>query len=361
MADVGSMAGAGFQAGSSLASGIMGLIAQGDQGRLSTEQMAQLQDALARIRAIKQPDLAVNLPAPKDYDFQQYASPELAQYQTVNIDPADRQAQLSALAKLQGFATGAADSELNAANYNAINQGQMQRQAADKAALANLASRGTAGSGLELAARLQGSQNAANTSTQAMMEAARNNALAKLQGNNAYLQGMGNLRNQDTAQAEANANIINQFNMANTNARNAINAKNTALKNQQTAMNTGQGNQYQQYIDQEKRRMAQQGYVNQLGQAQAAAGQGNNVAQFGYNAGTQNIGLGLNAGAQFGNIAGDIGQGLASKYSNVGGNGGSNVSISPANLADQGYKVSGVDWGSDVSGKRSVDDEDSYG
>ncbi len=293
--------------------------AQDQQQKLTEQQRQDLKDALAKITGIQAPDGSFNLTAPEQYALQHYASPESAQAQQVQIDPHDRANQMAALQKLQGYSNGAADSELNAANYNAMNNASLGRQRADAATMQNLASRGVAGSGLEIAAKMQASQNAANQAQAGGLQAAHGLALAKLQGNNDYLKGLSGLRGQDTDLATANANIINQFNMANTSERNRVNQANVGLTNQQNTMNTSQGNAYQKYLAEMKQKAAQQEYDNKLTQARAGAGQQTTNAEQNYGAGMTGVALGQNTIGQIGNAVGGAAQGI---YQSVGSHGG---------------------------------------
>lgn len=326
-------------AGSAI-SGLIGAAVSGQaqeaQAQLTEEQRQDLQNALAKINGITSPDGTFNLTPPEQYALQHYATPEAAQAQQVQINPQDRAQQMAALQKLQGYSNGAADSELNAANYNARNNAAVQRQRADAAMMSNLASRGVAGSGLELAAKQQASQNAANSAQSGGLQAAQNNALAKLQGNNAYLSGLGNLRNQDTNLATSNANIINQFNMANTAERNRVNQANVGMTNQQNQMNTAQQNAYQQYLAQMRQQAQQQAFDDKLTQARAAAGQQTTNAEQNYGAGMTGVALGQNTAGQAVSGLGGTAQGI---YQSVSGNGGDGFSA----YQNQGQTNNGQD------------------
>lgn len=284
-----------------------------EYAQMSQRNASYIQDALDRINSIHKPgaqELGSHMPTPQDYKLAGYATPEDAQYQQVSIDPAVRQAQMQALGKLQGVSNGAADSELNLANFNAMNHAQQGRRSNEAAIMQNMASRGTLGSGMELAQRQQAAQNAANNAQSGTMEAARNNALAKLQATNNYLGGMGNLRNQDTSLATTNADIINKFNMANTAQRNRVNEMNTDTANKQSTMNTGQANQYQQYIDEARRNAVQQQYANAMDQGKSSAGIGNSLANFNQSAGATGLAMGANARSGAYGAAGNAAQGI---------------------------------------------------
>lgn len=303
MSEAGAIIGGAINAG-------LAAMTQDQQNKLNEQQKADLQDALAKIQGIQTPDGTFELTAPQKYALEHYATPEQARYSQIAVDPQTRSSQMEALQKLQGYSNGAADSELNAANYNARNNAAVQRQRADAATMQNLASRGVAGSGLELAMRQQASQNAANSALGGGLDAAKNNALMKLQGNNAYLSGLSDVRGQDTGLATANANIINQFNMANANERNRVNMANTDIGNRQNSLNTTQQNDYQKYMAEKQQQAKQQEYDNKMNQAKAAAGQQTTNATTNYGAGMTGAALAANTGGAIGSALGNAAQGI---------------------------------------------------
>lgn len=292
-----------------------------DFNNLTQEQQQFLMNQLAKIEGIQTPTFNTNLPKPEQLALQQYMAPILAQATQVSVDPNDRANQMAALQKMQSLASGASNSELNAASYKAMQNAAQQQHSQDAAIEQQMAARGTLGSGQELAAKMQAAQNGANNSQAGMLDAARNNALERMQANNQYLQGMGSLRGQDYSQALANANIMNQFNMANTGLRNQVNQMNTNLTNQQRVYNTGNNNAYQQALIQLQNNAAQQKYQDELGKRAAASGQANTISQNAMNAGEKQIGLNANTQAggmqAAGNLANSL-YGAAKQYSNVG-------------------------------------------
>lgn len=343
------MVAAGIGAASGFMQAGINSMAQDAQHQLSQQQRDDLLSALAKIENINTPGGNFNLSAPEAYALQHYAMPEDAKYQQVQIDPQDRVNQMQALQKLQGYSNGAADSELNAANYNARNNAAMQRQRSDAATMQSLSNRGVAGSGLELAMKQQASQNAANSALSGGLDAAKNNALAKLQGNNAYLQGLGSMRGQDTDLATSNANIINQFNMANSNMRNRVNMANTDMANKQSMMNVGQNNDYAKYMAEQKQKSAQQEFDNKLTQARAAAGQQTSNASTNYGNGMTGAALGANTAGALAGAAGNAAQGIYQSVSS--GNNDKPAEKTPQTL--------NVEHGSTFTGAPQ-DDEEGY-
>jgi hypothetical protein len=320
------LAAGGLSGGAQLAGSAMDMQTQEGWQQLSQEQQQFLMAQLAKIQGIATPQFNTNLPPPEQLALAQLQNPKLAQATNVTIDPNDRAQQMAALQKLQSVSSGAADSELNAANYNAMNTAAQQERGANQGILASMAARGTLGSGQELAAKMQATQNGANNSQAGLLQAAAANNQAKLGAQNNLISGLSGLRGQDTSLATENANIANQFNMANTNAINATNNANTGIANTATTANTNAKNAYQQALLQLQNSAGQQTFNDQLGQAQAAAGEANTISTSTMNNGATNLALGANAGSQavsgLGNLGNSVGGavGGADPYSNVNGN-----------------------------------------
>jgi hypothetical protein len=284
---------------------------------LTQEQQQFLRDQLSKIEGIQAPQFNTGLPPPQQLALERYLAPLLAQGQQVSIDPNDRAMQMEALNRLQGLAGGAYNSEINAANYKAMQNAAQQQAAQNGAIQQKLAAQGTLGSGQELAAKMQAAQNGANNSQAGMLQAAQNAALQRLQANNQYLEGIGNLRGQDTSLASRNADIINQFNLANTNARNRINEMNTGIGNQQSVYNNQQNNAYQQALVNLQNNIAQQKYQDQLGQAQAAAGEANVISGNAMDAGKTQGALNANTASTIAKGIGDTANSAYGAYKNI--------------------------------------------
>lgn len=313
---------------------------------LTDRQQEFLRQQLAKIEGIQAPNLNSNLPPPDQLALSQYGNPVLAEATQVNIDPADRANQMSALERLQGVSTGAANSEMNAASYKAMQNAAQQQHGANGAILQSLASRGTLGGGQELAARMQAAQNAAGNSQAGMLDAAKNNALQKLQAQGNYLQGMGQVRGQDTAQASKNADILNQFNMANTGLRNQVNQMNTGLTNEQSLYNTNQNNAYKKALIDLQNNVAQSGFDDKLKQAGMAAGEANTISSNATDAGRTSAALGANTASGIAQGIGNTGNSVAGMISSASQNPDSSGASSYSSPSIPSTKLKNP-WGDD--------------
>lgn len=207
----------------------------------------QLEQMKLRFQNLPLPQYSSDTLTPVDVEFEKYGRPDEAQYKLPELDPRIREMQLSALNNIQDQYSGYGASVSEAERRNAIMDSQRMARGRDEAALAQAQARGVGGSGLEFALRQQGGQDAANRGMQGGLAAAQQAALARLQGSQAYQQGVGSYRNQEQALAGQSADIINQFNMANTQARNRQGALNTELSNRSRQYGADNRNQARQF------------------------------------------------------------------------------------------------------------------
>lgn len=185
-------------------------------------------DANERNRQLLQ---SIVLPKYENYSPELYQT-EDANYQTTNEDPITKSMQMSALAKMAGLADeGLSDADKAEFQHATDNANQFSR-AQTASILNNAQSRGVAGSGLEMLMREQAAQDGAQRAQSAGLETAANGARQRALYNQAFLQGSGNMRDQDYRANANNTNIINQFNQANTQARNRVNQANVDQRNQ---------------------------------------------------------------------------------------------------------------------------------
>lgn len=191
------------------------------------------------------------------------------------MDPQTRDAQLEALASLQGVVS---DEGLDPQSIANLEQAKGITQAEERgqreAILQNAAARGIAGSGIELASKMGAEQGAATRLANQGFQAAADANQRKL----AAIQGVGQLggqvRAQDAEKAAAQ-NAINQFNAANrqavegmnVGARNQAQQQNLAEKQRIADTNIGLANQQEAY----NKSLYQQDFANRLGKAQAYA------------------------------------------------------------------------------------------
>lgn len=190
----------------------------------------------------------------------------------IATDPALRQAQLNALAKLQEVgAAGGRDAQFLAEQSQLESDINRNLRGQQEAIMQNLATRGAAGGGQELVARQMSAQDAANRQAQMAMDAKAQAQQRALQALMQSGQLGGQMQAQDFGQAAQKAqaaDAIARFNAANQQdvmSRN-IGAKNQAQQyNVGTAQNianqnVGTKNQAQQY----NLNLPQQQFQNQM-------------------------------------------------------------------------------------------------
>lgn len=277
-------------------------------------------EAINAIKAAQQPDDIANLTNYQQYQDAGQLTPDQesvinaapSQAGQVKADPKMLAAQMQALNSLKQLSqTGMSATDkarLNQIQQSAASQAEGQRQQV----LQNFAQRGLGGSGNELLAQLQASQNAANQGNQQSLDVAgqaQNAALQALQGYGQQASGIEGQEYNQQAQA-ANANdLTNRFNTTNQLAQQQRNvasrnqAQASNLQNKQNLMNanTGQSNTALQ----QQKAGEQDLFNDQLNQGKALSG-----AEF--------------AGA---NAYNNMGNQQAQKWTNI-GNGLSNMSDS---------------------------------
>lgn len=306
--------------GGSLASSLIGGAMANDAANrgLDAAERAQ-QNAMNQYNNIKEPtfeDLRVFLENPElagEYAPELEQALNLGTSSMENVQaPAELKAQqMEALKSLAEIGKGGLSEGDKAAYREMQRMSSQEAQAQQNAILSNMAQRGTLGGGAELAARLQGSQNAANAlskGSDSLTKEAQSRALQALTQSGSLA---GQIRNQDVGEQENVArarDAIAQFNVQNQQSLGARNvgARNTA---QQQNLQTRQSLENQRAENLNKERMnnaniRQQIYNNALGLAQARAG------QFGQQANTaaqRGAGNARAIGTAFNGISGAIG------------------------------------------------------
>lgn len=238
-------------------------------------------------------------------------------------------AQRNALSSIQKIANEGGLTAIDKAQLNDIQTQQAARSAAEQGAIIdNAQQRGVSGSGLEMAARLNSQQGAANTAATSGMTVAANAQARALQAIKDSASMASTQRDQDYAEkakAAAAQDAINNFNTsfanqtsaANTAARNNAQAAN--LSNAQSISNANANTSNVEAAA--KAAAAQQQWTNQFNQASQAAATTAGIANTATSANTaaQNQATGLNTQAAVGNAAalqglGTAATGLASAY-----------------------------------------------
>lgn len=147
-------------------------------------------------------------------------SPETSNYKLMSEDPVTKSMQLQALQKMAGLSESGLSAEDEAAFAKARSLGAKSSRAGAQAAMQDAQARGVGGSGLEFAMREIANQGGANRAQEAGLERAATAARQRALAQQAYMQGLSGMRDQDYRTNAANTNVINQFNQANTQARN---------------------------------------------------------------------------------------------------------------------------------------------
>jgi len=212
--------------------------------------------------------------APQAAQFVGESRPELVKGSAAQKE--GRGAQIDALRQLQAVAKGESP-ELKIRMQQAADQAQAQAQQRTQSSLQDAQRRGMLGSGLSFASALQGSSDAMQggaAQSQAAAIAAYKDKLAAIQGAGQ----MGRQLSQDElAQEAGNTDIINSFNQRtsknyqdylNQRAQMQNDAQRYNIGQQQDVSNrnVGLGNETQRYNLENKNRLAQMKYQNDVGE-----------------------------------------------------------------------------------------------
>jgi hypothetical protein len=287
-------------AGASLVSGLVG---QNQQRQAQRGAQGAIDRGNSAIGGVNLPDIdlmKLNLESPELIG--QYA-PLLEQLQQmgpsamegVSTDPRLKQTQMQALEQLSGFSKG----EMSPADATMLEQirrgAAAQGQARQSAILSEMQQRGQGGSGAELIAKLKSGQAEADRASQEGMGLQQMLQQRALQALSQQGQLAGSVRGQEfneQSDVAKSRDIINQFNtqnkqnvgQRNITQQNLAQATNLSERQRVADQAMNMRNQQQQY----NKQLEQQRYSNELGRAQAMAGQQANLANYLSNAGAQN-------------------------------------------------------------------------
>ena len=203
------------------------------------------QDALNAIKNIKVPEIAEQQRNYLLNELQGELTPEMLQaieqgpsaYEGIEIDPRLKQAQMDALSYYsQVGEMGLTPSERSARNE--IMRSQANQSQADRAtALANAAQRGVAGSGIEMAAQLAGSQGAAERASQASDALISEAFKRSLDAQSKQADLASGMRTQDYSEAERLAQARDQIARVNAQQQIDTQSANVGARNQAQAQN----------------------------------------------------------------------------------------------------------------------------
>lgn len=244
---------------------IGGLFDNSDQ-----EAMDELKRNQALYAGLQTPDFAQY--KPDQYSVVGQYDPAMADATTIQQDPELQEAQQNVLSKLAGLSTTGLSDVDQAGYQQARNVGEQEARAGTGAALQNALDRGAAGSGLEFAAREQAAQGGADRANQAALQQAAQAAQMRAAYTNAYGSALSAVRGQNFGENAANANILNQFNMANTQNKNQAQQYNLGNAQGVANANVTNANQAQQYNNQMKQQAYQDQYQKTAGEAGANSG-----------------------------------------------------------------------------------------
>lgn len=207
-------------------------------------------------------------------------------FDNIASSPEFAQAQQSALTQLQQIGEEGGLTALDRSRIQDVTDQQtITNRGQEQAILANARERGVGGSGLEMAARLQAQQSAADTASRQGTDVA---ALAEQRALDA-IQGAGQLGGQmqeaefnrgatkagaQNAIDAANAAMMNQGNMYNTQTANTAQATNLGEKQRISEGNVGLANEQEQ----SNKSLPQQAFENEMAKQAAIAGTYNSWA-----------------------------------------------------------------------------------
>jgi hypothetical protein len=224
------------------------LIGSGKAGSERDQALALIQQSIKDLEAIGIPSVEAQQLALEKYRSAGKLTPELEQFfqQTdsklndIQVDPSLKQAQMSGLSKLQQVVDDGGMMLEDKANLAGIqNSIDASERGSREAILSNARQRGMSGSGLELAAQLQGQQAAATRSSTEGLNTAAQAQKRALDALMQRSQMAGDIRGQeygeqsDAAKAQ---DLINQFNTRN---RQDVQQRNVAERNAAQQYNLG--------------------------------------------------------------------------------------------------------------------------
>jgi hypothetical protein len=273
--------------------------------------------ALAQFSGMEAPDIEKMLLNLQQYESAGSYNPEMEQLvnlgptamEGISLDPQTRAAQMDALQKMSGYASGQLQEGDLAAFELAKRDAAGQDQAKQNQILQEMQQRGQAGSGAELLARLKSSQSSADRLNQAGLEQAKQIQNARM----AALQNQSTMANQLHSQdygeqsnlAKAK-DLISQFNTQNAqslNTRNTgslNNAQQTNLSNLQNIRNLNTQTANNQQIS--NKGLVQKDFDNKINLGAARSGQYNNVANSKDSQAGQTAGMWAGVGQGIGNM-----------------------------------------------------------
>jgi hypothetical protein len=254
---------------------ITGLIGQGQAAKDKATQRRLMNEAAEEIKAVMPPDPESQKALLEEFRNAGVLTPEVekaypqltSSFNSVSSDPRLKDAQMSALSKLQQLGEGGLTLQ-DKADLQQIQDANAAREKGNRQAiLQNLAARGMGGSGAELAANLSNQQDSATRNASQSLNVA---AQAQKRALDAVIQSGqlgGQIREQDFSEAARKAeaqDAIRRFNAANSIA---LQQRNVDRNNVAMAANAA----HKQRAEEMAYNAPQQNYQNQMQKAQGVA------------------------------------------------------------------------------------------
>ena len=252
-----------------------GLIGASEGGKSRKQQRDFLERALAEFQGITTPTGDIILP-----ELAGTYSPEMEQLiqlgpsalENISIDPKFREAQMQALSQLAEVSKGGLTEADLAAMRELRRQVAGEERGRELAIQQEMARRGMAGSGQELAARLLESQAGANreaAGADRLSQIAQNRALQAITQQGALA---GNIRGQEFAEKSNVARAMDAISAWNAANQQALQQRNIAAQNQASLRNLAERQRIEEAKAAAQNAAVQQQFQNQLALAGQKAG-----------------------------------------------------------------------------------------
>lgn len=212
-----------------------------DESRKRTDQALEEFENIDPLRAEQ---LKYEIDIPRLVGMLEAEGLDASAMEDVSTDPRLRDSQMGALESLEKIAEGGIDAEDLAMLDLVKRQSASQNQAQQSSILQDMAQRGMGGSGSELAARLQASQNTANMGGQNALQIAAENLQAKRDALSRAGSLASGIESKDFQQQQSTAQAVDAINRANWANRQDVQNRNLTqqqqMANMQSQMRTAQ-------------------------------------------------------------------------------------------------------------------------
>lgn len=157
--------------------------------------------------------------------------PDDLKYELIKEDPELRKMQMDNISQMREIADGRISSKSDSDRIRAIRDANDMARARNSQITSDSQARGISGGGLEIAMRQQSGQDAANRLQDAELQNAANSALERMQATGQLQSSLSSIRGQDFSSNQANADIINKFNVLNSERKREALDKRADIRN----------------------------------------------------------------------------------------------------------------------------------